>query len=166
MIHTEIATTPEHFAHIQAIANKTWPATFGEILSPEQIKYMIDMMYSKAALKTQVLEKQHVFVLVKENQTYLGYLSYELNYKKSSTTKIHKIYILPEMQGKGIGKIFFKYVTEIALKNGDKILSLNVNRDNSALQFYEKIGFQKVGEEDIDIGNGFLMNDAIMEKSL
>jgi diamine N-acetyltransferase len=105
MIHIEIAKTAEHFTHIQAIAYKTWPNTFGDILSPEQISYMLDMMYSSTALKAQVADKQHIFVLAKEGDSYLGYLSYELNYKNSLKTKIHKIYILPETQGKGIGKL-------------------------------------------------------------
>jgi diamine N-acetyltransferase len=166
MIDIEIAKTVEHFALIQSIANKTWPDTFGDILSPEQITYMLDMMYSTASLKSQVTDKQNVFIIVKEDDYYLGYLSYELNYKNSLKTKIHKIYVLPETQGNGIGKILFGEVTAIAKKNGNTILTLNVNRDNSAVQFYEKIGFTKVGEEDIDIGDGFIMNDAIMEKNI
>jgi diamine N-acetyltransferase len=166
MINIEIAKTAEHFAHIQAIANKTWPVTFGDILSPEQIAYMLDMMYSTASLESQVTDKQHVFLIIKEFDNYLGYLSYELNYKNSLKTKIHKIYVLPETQGKGVGKILFGEVTTIAKKNGNTVLTLNVNRDNSAVQFYEKIGFTKVGEEDIDIGEGFIMNDAIMEKNI
>ena len=41
---------------------------------------------------------------------------------------------------------------------------LNVNRHNeSSIAFYEKIGFRKVYTEDNDIGNGYFMNDYVME---
>jgi diamine N-acetyltransferase len=49
---------------------------------------------------------------------------------------------------------------------GATTLLLNVNRDNSAKTFYEKLGFAVLKVEDIDIGNGFFMNDYIMEKKI
>ena len=33
-------------------------------------------------------------------------------------------------------------------------------------EFYEKLGFTVIKEEDIDIGNGYLMNDYVMEKKI
>ncbi|MEI9808163.1 MAG: hypothetical protein WDO16_09960 [Bacteroidota bacterium] len=41
-----------------------------------------------------------------------------------------------------------------------------MNRSNNAKLFYEKIGFIVIREEDIDIGNGYLMNDYVMEKQV
>lgn len=158
--------TVNDFPVIQKIAYKTWPDTFGTILSPQQINYMLEMMYSTAALTEQVTLKGHQFLLVKDESTDLGYASYELNYKGQSKTKIHKIYLLPEAQGKGVGKLLMKTITEIAKNNQNHVLSLNVNRDNSAFQFYKNLGFEQVGEENIDIGDGFLMEDYIMEKQI
>ena len=54
----------------------------------------------------------------------------------------------------------------MALENHSKTLSLNVNRFNSALTFYEKIGFKIIDEVNVDIGNGYFMEDYIMEKQL
>ncbi|MBC8985346.1 GNAT family N-acetyltransferase [Pedobacter sp. N36a] len=158
--------TKNDFPVIQKIANETWPATFGAILSPKQISYMLEMMYSTAALTEQVTEKGHHFLLVKDVANDLGYASYELNYKGLPKTKIHKIYLLPEAQGKGVGKLLMNTITAIAKDNQNTALSLNVNRDNSAFQFYKNVGFELVGEENIDIGDGFLMEDYIMEKKL
>lgn len=164
---TQILTaTEKDFSIIRAIAFKTWPITFGSILSEEQIEYMLEMMYSIDALKEQVNEKKHCFLLFKSGDEYLGYASYELNYKGQSKTKIHKIYVLPEGQGKGVGRQLMDKVKDIAVKNSNHKLSLNVNRDNNAIQFYQNIGFTKVGEEDIEIGKGFVMEDAIMEKDI
>ncbi|WP_423148508.1 GNAT family N-acetyltransferase [Rubrolithibacter danxiaensis] len=151
---------------IQTIAYQTWPVTFKNILSDEQIEYMLEMMYSTNSLTTQVQDKQHVFLLAMNSNEFKGFTSYELNYKGSKATKIHKIYILPGQQGKGIGKSLLDKVSEIALKNSNSALSLNVNRQNAAIDFYRKYGFKIVAEENIPIGNGFLMEDYVMEKLL
>ena len=153
---------------IQEIAYQTWPITFGEILSPAQIEYMLDMMYSLKSLKSQVAEKNHAFLLARdeESRAYLGYTSYELDYKGQPTTKIHKIYLLPDSQGKGVGRSLIDRVAEVAQAHANERLSLNVNRFNKAVQFYKRMNFAVVGTEDIDIGDGFLMEDFIMEKPL
>jgi GNAT superfamily N-acetyltransferase len=153
---------------IRDIAYQTWPSTFGEILSPDQIRYMLDMMYSPDALKRQIKDKNHVFLLAREADTgaYFGYLSYELDYQAEPKTKIHKIYLLPASQGKGVGRLLIDKVAELAIEQKNARLVLNVNRYNKAIQFYERMGFTIIDTETIDIGNGFLMEDYVMEKPL
>lgn len=155
-----------HISDIQTLALAIWPFTFQHILSAEQIHYMMDMMYSTAALTSQMDEQQHKYLLLQADDQPLGYLSYQSNYHQQPITKIHKIYLLPSAQGKGLGRHFFESVTAIARSNGDLKLSLNVNRNNTALGFYQKIGFSIVGQEDIPIGNGYLMEDYILEKEI
>ncbi|MEZ4901734.1 MAG: GNAT family N-acetyltransferase [Spirosomataceae bacterium] len=163
----EISTATEaQLPEINRIAHATWPTTFGHILSQKQIAYMLDWMYSLPALQSQIRDKNHVFLLAKDETGYLGYASYELNYNGLPKTKIHKIYLLPSSQGKGVGAALMQAMGKVALENGNHTLSLNVNRYNNAVGFYEKIGFKVVGKEDIDIGEGFLMEDFIMEKTL
>jgi diamine N-acetyltransferase len=153
--------------HVRTIALETWPKTFSNILTSDQISYMLDWMYDTEALKSQVKEKQHVFLLAKENGKYLGFCSYELHSKEGTKTKIHKIYILPETQGKGIGKKLLYAVRQIAEENGDTHLFLNVNKYNqAAIDFYAHIGFYESYREVIDIGNGFVMDDVVMEFKL
>lgn len=150
---------------VQKIAAITWPITFGEILSSEQIAYMMEMMYSEASLLNQ-LENGHEFYLYLENDTPIGFMGIEANYKGNSELKIHKLYVLPNQQGKGIGEklILFSQARAQDLKQ-DK-LTLNVNRFNKALGFYAKLGFENVKSEDIEIGNGYLMEDFVLEKQL
>lgn len=155
----------DNYKAIQDIAGKTWPETYGAILSSEQIQYMFSMMYDLEALKNQSSAHHH-FIIAAENGNFLGFASYELNYPSQGSTKVHKIYILPETQGNGIGKKMIFYILDKAKTNNQKYLSLNVNRFNEAIHFYTKIGFEKVGEENIDIGNGFLMEDFIMQKNI
>jgi GNAT superfamily N-acetyltransferase len=147
---------------IRALAHATWPATFGAILSPEQIEYMLEWMYSVDALREQMETQGHVFLLAMANAQPAGYASYELGYQGTTATKLHKIYIHPAMQGHGIGRALIAAVRDAAMRHGQREITLNVNRYNRAIQFYEGQGFTVTGAEDLDIGHGFYMNDVIM----
>ncbi|PWK01095.1 ribosomal protein S18 acetylase RimI-like enzyme [Flavobacterium araucananum] len=150
---------------IQEIAHTTWPITYGEILSKEQLDYMLDLIYSDEALTNQYNKKEQLFYLIYQDNTNLGFIGIEHNYKDEAVTRIHKIYLLPETQGKGIGKRVIDEIQKLALENNSKALSLNVNRFNAALGFYKKIGFEVVDEVNIEIGNGYLMEDYVMKKT-
>lgn len=160
-----IEASKDHISVIQSLSDKIWPQTFHEILTQEQITYMMDMMYSQSSLEKQ-LDNFHHYLLVEDEGEYLGYLSYELNYKASNLTKVHKIYVLPSLQGKGVGRFLIEHAGRIAQANNNIELSLNVNRFNKAIDFYTKLGFEVICSEDIDIGNGFLMQDYVMNKKL
>lgn len=155
----------ENIPQIQQIAHDTWPDTFKNILSPEQIRYMLHMMYDDASLRRQ-MQSGHVFLLAMSDGVPGGFASYELHYQQKPVSKLHKIYILPSMQGKSVGKALLLEVARIAREAGMQQVWLNVNRENKAVGFYERFGFKKMGEEDIDIGNGYFMNDTIMQMNL
>lgn len=150
------------FEVIQQIALRVWPVTYGEILSNDQMEYMLDAFYSIATLTDNYNKGCH-FVLVKEQDTVLGFAGFE-HFSFDQKTKIHKLYLLPESQGKGIGKLLVDYIGSKAAEKNFGALVLNVNRFNKALGFYEKLGFAIVEEVDIEIGNGYLMEDFVMER--
>lgn len=158
--------TAEDIKTIQEITYITWPITYGKILSKSQLDYMLDLFYSDEALIKQIKNKEQLFYLISEDEATLGFIGIEHNYKDEAITKIHKIYLLPETQGKGIGKKVIEKIEKMALENHSTALSLNVNRFNTALSFYKKIDFEVVDEVNIEIGNGYLMEDYVMEKEL
>lgn len=151
---------------IQKITNITWPITYGEILSQTQLDYMLGLFYSHEALAKQIENKEQLFYLILDSEAVIGFIGIEHQYKKEAITKIHKIYLLPETQGKGYGKKVFDFIEELALENNSKQLLLNVNRFNTALNFYKKLGFEIKETVDIEIGNGYLMEDYVMGKTL
>lgn len=145
---------------IKNLANIIWPATYSEIISPRQVDYMMELIYSAAAIKKQ-METGHQFVLAYNDDKPVAFASYSLHENKGDVYKLHKIYILPNQQGKGIGKQMIAFIkADIAPAN---TLQLNVNRHNKALQFYQRLGFSIINDEDISIGAGFFMNDYVME---
>jgi ribosomal protein S18 acetylase RimI-like enzyme len=144
------------------LTKKIWPVAYGEILSKAQLDYMIDKFYNEPALR-ELIQKEHIFYLAQDDKDkYVGFVSYELN-SEPNKTKIHKIYVLPETQGTGLGRQFFELVKEKAIENNQKAIFLNVNKYNNAIHFYMKQGFTKVKDEVIDIGNGYVMDDYVME---
>ncbi|HEU0226533.1 MAG TPA: GNAT family N-acetyltransferase [Arachidicoccus soli] len=148
---------------IQHIVKVTWPITYGKILSNVQINYMLEKIYANDSL-TEQMNNGHHFYLLMEDSVAIGFIDVEKISKKK--TKLHKIYLLPDHQGKNYGKVLMGFAIEKAKENNSDSLQLNVNRYNLALNFYLKQGFKIVEEVDIPIGNGYFMNDYIMEKAL
>lgn len=157
----------EQIPLVQKMAAAIWPSAFDKILSQEQLAYMLQKMYSDSALKKQMEEQGHRFLIAYHEEKPLGFSSYEINYLKKPHLKIHKLYILPEAQGRGLGSRFLKALEICGQKEAMKNLELNVNKYNKqALDFYLKMGFIKYKEEVIPIGNGFVMDDYSMIKPI
>ncbi|MBL7737619.1 MAG: GNAT family N-acetyltransferase [Chitinophagaceae bacterium] len=154
---------PADIPLIRDLTYKVWPQTYSAILSKEQIDYMLNSMYSKPSLQSQ-MQKGDQFVLAYNGNEPVGFASFALT--GSHTYKLHKIYVLPSQQGKGTGKFIIDQLSNAMKAKGASMLQLNVNRNNPAKSFYEKIGFAVIKEEDIDIGSGYFMNDYVMEKKL
>jgi diamine N-acetyltransferase len=153
----------EQLSIVINLTKQIWPIAYGQILSKSQLDYMIDTFYNETALRQQIEDKGHVFYLAQDDKdNYVGFVSYEINCEPHKT-KIHKIYVLPESQGTGLGRQFFELVKEKAIENNQKAIFLNVNKYNNALHFYTKLGFAKVKDEVIAIGNGYIMDDYVME---
>jgi ribosomal protein S18 acetylase RimI-like enzyme len=163
---TIVKATANDYLTIQNIAHQTWPIAYGEILSKAQLDYMLNAFYNEEALKDSVANKGHHFILAKEGEETLGFASYEHHYNQKQQTKIHKIYILPETQGKGIGKTLINFIEKVAKDTDLTALSLNVNRFNKALHFYQKLGFEIVEEVNIELDLGYLMEDYVLEKPI
>ena len=152
---------------IQKIAPQTWPNTFGQVMTPEQLQYMLGLIYNEASLKSQIIDKGHKFILVEKENIPLGFTSYEINYKGEPKLMIHKIYLLPQTQSLGIGTNLINLLSEIALDNNNTKLQLKVfYKNDKAIGFYEKNGFKQTRTEETDIGNSYTILDNAMEKDL
>ncbi|MBL7963242.1 MAG: GNAT family N-acetyltransferase [Flavobacteriales bacterium] len=150
---------------IHAIAHCAWPVAYGQILSPDQLAYMLERMYALSALREQVL-KGHRYLLAEADGGPIGFAGYEHAYRSTRHTRLHKLYVLPEVKGLGVGRALLGAVASAARAAGDDHLELNVNRFNPARHWYARQGFQIVRDEVIDIGQGYVMDDHVMERPL
>jgi ribosomal protein S18 acetylase RimI-like enzyme len=149
---------------ISTLAHAIWPDTYSSILNEAQLKYMLDYFYSEDSLKKQ-MDDGHHFLLALSNAETVGFASYSHS-NKAGVYKIHKLYVHPMLHGHGFGKKLLDRIIKDVKPKGTTKLSLNVNRNNRAINFYENYGFRKAGEEDIAIGEGFFQNDFVMEMDI
>jgi len=149
---------------IRELCFKIWPQTYAAIISKEQIDYMLEMMYSEQSLKKQMTEDNCRFIFVYDDERPVGFASF--GPKEPGIFKLHKIYILPDQQGKGTGRFVIDHIINTIKAENITAIQLQVNRRNKAKDFYEKIGFSILYEFDFPIGNGYIMDDYLMEKKL
>ncbi|MBU2019166.1 MAG: GNAT family N-acetyltransferase [Bacteroidetes bacterium] len=159
---SSILTKKEDLLIVQNLAYIIWPFSYSKILSADQIAYMLDKMYSETELSKN-FDKGHIFHLFSIEGKTIGFSCSELNFPVFGTMRIHKLYLLPTEQEKGFGRKIIEFLLDFAKKEEMQKLHLNVNRFNDAYHFYKALGFTTEKEENIDIGNGFLMEDYVME---
>jgi diamine N-acetyltransferase len=150
---------------IRDIADKTWQAAYSKILKEEQLTFMLAEIYSTEKLTAQIRNKVQTYLLLEEDGNPVAFAAFSPRDETQEIYKLHKLYCLPETQGKGYGKIVINEIADRTLAAGKHTLDLNVNRYNKAKDFYERMGFVVVYEEDIPIGP-YWMNDYVMRKEL
>ncbi len=129
----------------------------------DQGKWYIDTLYTHKNLKKELLEEGSYYYFIRfresalsEFDSYIGILKIIENYiypelPKSPSLKVHRIYLDPAIQGKGIGKKIIKYTEERARKTHHKIIWLDaMDKHPQAMYFYERLGFQKGGLQLLD----------------
>lgn len=150
---------------VARLADEIWHEHYQRIISNEQIDYMVGKYQSEGAVSRQIKDGYHYFLAQfdGENAGYIG-LVFQPEQKK---VFLSKIYVLKKYRGKGVaGKMFAKAV-ELAKGWKAERLWLTVNRENTeSVQVYKHWGFEIARVEDTAIGNGFEMNDYIMEYEL
>jgi GNAT superfamily N-acetyltransferase len=157
---------------IRSVSERTWPSTYGHIISQEQIDFMLDWMYSDTSLEKQMNTGCEFYIASKKNDDGdldpVGFCSVSPEDKKAEVGnnakahKLNKLYVLPAAQGTGAGKALLNKAIEVAKAAGSSSLFLQVNKQNTAYTFYLKKGFVKESDFKFDIGNGFYMDDYVM----
>lgn len=161
---------------IQEIAYQTWPSTYGSIISEEQIRYMLDLMYSKDSLVQQMTKGHHFFLFEPEKKetenplkeikgnSVMGFAS--VSDEGNGIFKLNKLYVLPTAHRTGTGKALLNTVKAYAIQNGGKDLILQVNKQNPAIAFYKSQGLTIQSENIFELDHGFVMDDYVMGISL
>src|SRR4051812_6240081 len=151
MLHITYLDTSSISA-IQHIANLSWEDTYASILTRQQMDFMLQSIYSTESLTRQMEIEAHTFCALMDDLKAIGFCSFSLIDKDASLYKLHKLYLLPDQKGKGAGKKFLAFIEAAIVEKGGKKIRLNVNRNNPALQFYQRNDFKIMEEVDIAIG--------------
>lgn len=157
-----VKATIDQIPLIQEIAEFSWKKHYPGILSNEQIEYMLGEMYSLKELQSHFENPNYHYYFLSNDGIFLGIMGFE-NHYKPSTTKLHRIYLLQEAKGKGLGKLGLNFLKEQAKSIGNQRIILNVNKENSSYNFYISQGFKVYEEGIFEIGKGYVMDDYLME---
>ncbi|MBW8359670.1 MAG: GNAT family N-acetyltransferase [Weeksellaceae bacterium] len=160
---TTVQATEKDIPLIREIAAQSWRDNYAGMLCKEQIDYMLTMMYSEEELRRHLKNPNyHYFLIFDSIAKPVGIMGFE-HHAEPGSTKLHRIYLLKESKGRGLGKMALDVLKNRVRDVGDTRIILNVNRNNPAIKFYCSQGFQVYAEGVFDIGNGFVMDDFLME---
>jgi len=151
------------FKRIATLATTIWSHHYTPIIGVEQVNYMLHKYQSAEAIAQQVAQGFTYDILTYEDID-AGYLAYT---KKENALFLSKLYVLSIFRGKGLGKSALAHAKQAAVRQGCIKISLTVNKYNTnSIKAYEKMGFQNVAAIVQDIGEGYIMDDFVLEKVL
>lgn len=163
MIEFKKAISDEEIKEISSLADEIWNEHYIKILSQEQIDYMLEKFQSESALKEQI-KKGYEYYLISDENTTCGFFGFCL---EKDFLFLSKIYLKCEKRGKGLGRKSIEFVEKYAKDHELSKIQLTVNKYNmTSIFIYNNLGFTKTNDVITDIGNGFVMDDFVMEKTL
>ena len=130
---------------------------YDPIIGKEQNDYMIQKIQTADAIKEQ-LEQGSQYYFVSDKRRRVGFLAF---YPRENAMYLSKLYLYKDERGKGYSRQMLDFVIRNARNIGLTSIELNVNRNNSAIYAYEKLGFKVIRAEKNDIGAGFFMDDYV-----
>jgi ribosomal protein S18 acetylase RimI-like enzyme len=161
-----IRTTEEHLPVIAELAGLIWRACYPDIISRAQIEYMLARMYALDTLRGEIRSEGIRYDLLLVNNQPAGFAAYGPT-PEPDVMKLHKLYVLPELHGRGLGSLLLRHVEQQVRAAGAHGLVLSVNKRNGqAITAYKRNGFTIADSVVTDIGGGFVMDDYVMMKPL
>lgn len=157
-------TSAADIATVAALASEIWHEYYVPLIGQSQVDYMVAKFQTAEAMQEQIRSGYEYF-LMKYEAARVGYLAVQAQPAQDSLF-ISKLYLRHSARGSGTGRAAMAFIEQLARKHGLGRLWLTVNKGNPAIKAYERLGFRVAEAIVVDIGNGFVMDDFRMEKSL
>jgi GNAT superfamily N-acetyltransferase len=163
--NTQIVRTAEaNLPAVSELAGVIWCACYPVIITNEQIDYMLARMYSLDVLRDEIRSQGIRYDQLLVDGKLAGFASYGPA-SQPSVMKLHKLYLLPELHGRGLGSYLLQRCEQEVRAAGARRLMLSVNKRNTkAIAAYQRNGFVIAESVVTDIGGGFVMDDYVMVK--
>jgi RimJ/RimL family protein N-acetyltransferase len=156
--------TAEDIPLLRDLASRIWRLSYVEMISAEQIEYMLEWMYAAEKIAEEMKGGVLWEVALLEEEP-IGYIA--LVFYGTHHAELSKLYLLPEHQGHGLGQEMLAHSLALARDHGCAELRLRVNKNNPrALRAYERAGFQIADALVADIGGGFVMDDYVLTRPI
>lgn len=148
-----------------AIWNEYWPALIGQA----QTDYMVENFQSLDAIKHDMANNAYEYWFIVDdelpaNSQIVGYTGGHAD-PETNRFFISKIYLLKEARGKGYSSRTIEFYDQLCKDRELDAMYLTVNKGNEmAIRAYDAKGFKTIDSVETDIGQGFIMDDYIMER--
>jgi RimJ/RimL family protein N-acetyltransferase len=147
------------------LAYLIWHAHYPGIITVEQIDYMLAKGYTREVILDEINRQKIIWLTIRDENGMIGFIS--VGPYGDEVWKLHKLYLLPDYQGKGIGAYALGEVERMAKERKLARLVLNVNKYNEkSIRAYRRAGWYVAEETCVDIGGGFVMDDYVMARDL
>ncbi len=154
------AKTDADIQEIALLAKEIWREHFTDIIGKPQVEYMVEKFQSYPALKQQISEGYEYFQLL-DDGVLAGYIGI---HEEEDALFLSKLYIHKDYRGQHFSSQALRFLINLCRKRGLTKIWLTCNKDNlNTLNIYHHMGFATVREQKADIGNGFFMDDYILE---
>lgn len=146
---------------VDKLAYEIWNEYFVPIIGKNQVDYMIKKFQCFDSIKTQLKNNYSYYILNYKNNN-VGYTCIS---QQNNSLFLSKLYILKAYRGNRLASYTIDFLVKICKSNSLNKIWLTVNKyNNDTISIYKKLGFVIVKSQITDIGNGFVMDDYIMEK--
>lgn len=154
-------------ADIQTLAKTAkmiWNEYFIDLITQEQIDYMVDKFQSYPALNKAIHEDGYTYYLAYDNEELIGYCGVQ---PQENRLFLSKLYVLKSYRGQGISSSLFQCAVQQAQAQELSAIYLTCNKYNThSLDIYAHKGFRQIDAVQSDIGHGFIMDDYILQYDL
>ena len=156
----------EGIPKVRELAHEIWPIVYPEIITEEQIQYMLHKMYAPDVLRSEIVVRGVVYALIMAGAEAIGYLAFE-DVPQDCSVVLHRLYVRPVYHGSGVGAAVLDWLSQQARPRGVEAIRLRVNKRNvTAIRAYLRAGFVFDYDLCTDIGDGFVMDDHVLKKDL
>lgn len=156
--------TEQQIETVALLAREIWMQHYLPIISPQQIDFMLRQFQSADAIRRQMCVDNYRYYLLESGGSFAGYFGIV---EEKNALFLSKLYIKEKYRGKRFASKAIDLCTQLCRQQGLGFIWLTVNKQNSgSIAAYQKLGFVTTREQTADIGNGFVMDDYIMEKQV
>jgi ribosomal protein S18 acetylase RimI-like enzyme len=159
--------TEADFPVVRDLATDIWRRHYTGIISAAQIDFMLARRFADESLRAYLGVADRWLEVLRVSGTPVGYCSSELIADAPAELKLGQLYVRESSRGTGLGAFMLAHVEARAREHGRDVVVLQVNTQNrQAIAFYEAAGFTVRHAAVFDIGEGFVMDDFVMAKTL
>lgn len=159
--HAEQALTDTAIQEIATLANNIWHEHFTPIIGLDQVEYMVEKFQSFSALKEQIADGYEYYQIF-DGEEFCGYCG--IHPGEDGRLFLSKLYLKKEARGRHLATQAFEFLRKLCIERNLSAIWLTCNKHNDgSLAVYRHLGFETIDTQEADIGNGFIMDDYIME---